>query len=390
MAARALPLARALAQRGQRVRVILPPWDCPSDTGRTWEDCGVQVVNLSLPPSFPLWRHLALAWRLTREALADRPDIVHCFKPKAYAGLTGMALWYPARLSMIRPGLIMDTDDWEGKGGWNDLEDYGRLQRRIFAFQERWGLTHCHHVTVASRALETLAWSLGIPPARVTYLPNGANLDPSSPPQAAKVRRRHHLADHPVILLYTRFFEFNLRFPIAVMRRVVEAEPRARLLVVGKGLFGEERVFLDLARQAGLGDHVIPAGWVERSELPAYFGAAQVALYPYDDTLINRTKCSAKLVELMAAGVPVVASRVGQNGEYIQHGTSGRLVEAGDDAAMAAAVVELLRDQSLRQSLGEEARRRIAVGFTWDHLAERVERAYEEILSTEGPRMVAS
>ena len=67
---------------------------------------------------------------------------------------------------------------------------------------------------------------------------------------------------------------------------------------------------------------MIPAGWVERSELPAYFGAAQVALYPYDDTLINRTKCSAKLVELMAAGVPVVASRVGQNGEYIQHGKS--------------------------------------------------------------------
>ena len=71
---------------------------------------------------------------LVRETLAWRPDVVHTFKPKAYSGLAAEWLW---RFHRDRLRLVMDTDDWEGAGGWNDLAPYGPLQKRIFA-RQRW------------------------------------------------------------------------------------------------------------------------------------------------------------------------------------------------------------------------------------------------------------
>jgi glycosyltransferase involved in cell wall biosynthesis len=78
----------------------------------------------------------------------------------------------------------------------------------------------------------------------------------------------------------------------------------------------------------------------------------------------------------MAAAVPVVADRVGQNGEYIEHGISGLLVAPGDTEAFVMAVVRLLRDRALAQSLGAAAQQRIRTEFTWQKLAGEVESAY--------------
>jgi glycosyltransferase involved in cell wall biosynthesis len=118
------------------------------------------------------------------------------------------------------------------------------------------------------------------------------------------------------------------------------------------------------------------AGWVEPAQLANCLAAADVAIYPLDDNLLNRARCSAKLVDLMAAGLAIVAEDVGQSSEYIEHGRSGLLVEAGDRGAFARCVVKLLRDKSLRGALGNEARRRVCEEFAWEKLVERIESAY--------------
>ena len=61
------------------------------------------------------------------------------------------------------------------------------------------------------------------------------------------------------------------------------------------------------------------------------------------------------LVEAFASGVPAVASHVDGIGEVVQEGQNGFLVPPGDTAAMAAAVVRLLKDESLRRTMGEHA-----------------------------------
>jgi len=407
MSARALPLARALAARGHRVCLVLPPWNFPEDSGKTQLDAGVQITNIKLPPRVPGLAHLLITWRLMRATMAEKPDVVHCFKPKAYAGLAAFVLWLGRLLHLTHVRLVVDSDDWEGRGGWNEIEPYSHLQRGFFAWQEQWGLTHADAITVASRTLQAMVWSLGFPPQRTFYIPNGSagpNAPPtvwsattpivatggtaSTPTVAAPApdampalwsATTPIVANEgtPTVLLYTRFFEFKLERAVAIVQGIVKAAPAAHVLVVGAGLHGEERAFLSHVDAAGLSAHVTYTGWLDPSELPAYFAAAQVAIYPFDDTLVNRTKCAVKLIDLLSAGVPVVADRVGQNAEYIEHGVSGILVEPGDTAEFVAWVVRLVNDATMRDSLGENARRRMSDRFRWDDLAGRLEDAYK-------------
>ncbi len=385
MSVRALPMAQALVAKGHQVSIILPPWSYPQDSGRKWEEDGVSLCNITLPPRFPLLWHLMVTWRLVRQALLLRPDVIHCFKPKGYAGLAALAVWLLKRLGLTKARLVVDSDDWEGKGGWNEIEPYTWLQQRFFAWQEQWGLTHCDALTVASRALATIAWSLGVEPGKVFYVPNGVVSSFEFRVSSSESNTQYPISniqftDHLTVLLYTRFFEFAVERAVAIFQRVLAEVPEARLLVVGKGFFGEEERLKELMREAGIADHLAYVDWVEPDELPTYFAAADVSIYPYDDTLTNRTKCSVKLTDLMAAGVPVVADDVGQNGEYIEHGVSGLLVPAGDMDTFAGSVVKLLHDESLRAKLGKGAQRRVFEEFNWGKLAERVEEAYQRIV----------
>ncbi len=395
MSVRALPMAKALVARGHAVTMLLPPWQNPEDAGRCWEEDGVAVENISLPPGIPGLLHLLTAFRLVRRALALHPDVVHFFKPKAYSGL---AHWLLACLTRTRrPRLVVDSDDWEGAGGWNEIGGYTPAQRRFFAWQERWGLTHADAVTVASRTLEGLVWALGVPPQRVFYVPNGVAGEQEARSKGQEARSDHSCTLHPApcILLYTRFFEFPVSRVIEVLLRVRQRIPEARLLVVGKGLFGEEEEFLRIATQSGLTVRrdvplslspsplvplspadVIYLGWVPADTLPAHFAQADLAIYPFDDTLVNRAKCAVKLLDLLAAGVPVVAEAVGQNREVIRHGETGWLVAPGDVVAFAEAVTQLLENTQLRQRLGRAAAQDVRRRFAWERLVGTVARAY--------------
>ena len=352
------------------------------------QDAGVEIENIELPAGVPGWFHASTTRRLAQRALDFQPEVIHCFKPKAYAGLAAWWLWQLKRAGRVKARLIVDTDDWEGAGGWNDQvkrqssavsrqssaasSQYSWAQKKMFAWQEQWGLTHNDGVTVASRALQSIVWSLGVRPEHVKYVPNGV-VNSESRIQNLEFRIPHSQWH---ILLYTRFFEFKIERVLEVLRRVVAQEPGAKLVVVGRGFNGEEEQLLLQAEAIRLRGSIEYAGWVDVADLSAFFAQASVAIHPFDDTLINRAKCSVKLIDLLSAGVPVVADAVGQNTEYIRHNETGLLVPGGDAAAMANAVVDLLRDREKAARLGAQAARDVAERFSWDRLVESVEQVY--------------
>ncbi len=378
MSVRALPLARALVQRGHAVTILIPPWDDPARAGRVWADAGVQVVNVPLPAPIPLFFHIWLTRTLVAQAVALRPDVIHFFKPKAFAGLAHVALWALRQLAGDRlpVRLVLDADDWEQ--AWNAVLPYQPWQKKFFAWQEQWGLRHADAVTVASRQLSTLAEQVRGQPS-IFYAPNGGQPALQAPATAAQIeaaRQTWQLGPGPVVLLYSRLAEFGLERIVSLVRRVAQHVPAARWLVVGQGLHGEHTRLADLLRQAGQSDRVIFTGWLPAENLPAMFAVAGVAAFPYDNTLLNRTKCSVKLIDLLGAGVPVVADAVGQNCEYIESGVSGVLVQPEDDAAFGVAIIALLQSPEQRRQLGQAAALQIKTNFDWLHLAAEVERAY--------------
>lgn len=371
MRRRALPLGKALAARGHRVRVVVPPWDWPADAGRQWQEDVVEVRCLALGPSVPGFSLPVLLAGLVRATLDAQPQVVHCFKPKAYAGLAAFVLWYARRVGLWQGRLVVDSDDWEGPGGWNDRGGYSRAQRHFFAWQERWGLLHADGVTVASHTLQALARSLGVPPQRLHYLPNGIPPWAIVQGEGGSVRRRHGMGNGPVVLCYTRFVGCSPERWAEIIAGVAAQAPSARFLVVGTGLGGEERELEARILAQGLTENVTLAGWIPEEELPGYFAAADLALFPLDDSLVNRARCPAKLADLLAAGVPVLAEAVGEVKTYIPDGMSGLLLPPGSHPSKwGAEAVALLGDPLRRRQMGIAAQRRMLEEFGWDRLVE--------------------
>jgi glycosyltransferase involved in cell wall biosynthesis len=369
MRSRALPLARALVQRGHAVDMLMPPWQTPHEANRTWEEDGVAIRYVSLRGGMA-----ATAARLVRETLRRRPHVVHAFKPKAYSGLVVWWLWHFHR-HHIR--VVTDSDDWEGWGGWNELAPYSRLQKSFFAWQEKWGLRHCHALTVASRSLQSLAWAHGAPAAQLFYLPNGPGIS-SDTTGAAERRRELNLAQRPVVLLYSRLFEFDSGRLVAILARVKAAVPDLAILAVGAGLYQADTQHLrQQFAETGLLESVVDIGWLPEAELPATLAAADVGLYLMDDTLLNRAKCPVKLADVAAVGLPLVAEAVGQVPEYVIHGETGLLRPSGDVEGLAGDVCRLLHDPLERERLSTAARRHIEQNFSWLNLAAHAELAYQ-------------
>lgn len=375
-AARAFPLAAALAERGHAVTLLVPPYDNPAESGQEYLRDGVRVISVH-SGAHSARNVFAVAARLVRAARALQPDVVHAFKPVGYAALA--AIWL-ARTG--GPPLVVDTDDWEGTGGWNDVNDYPALWRRFFDYQERWLLTHARAVTVASRTLQTQAWGYGARPERVVYVPNcpTARFRDFQTPPAEAVRAARSRLDVPEgapLAMYAGFVNRNDVLDMAV-RAIVAARrqaPDAMLAIVGDGT-GLAAVRAE-AERLGLNDCVRFPGWVQAADMPAMLAAADVAVYPYRDTLINRSKCSIKILEYMAAGKAIVTHRVGQNVEYLEHMQSGWLCEPGDEAGFAEALGRLLADRGLAARLGANAQARVRQKFDWSRWVGVVEQAYD-------------
>lgn len=387
--ARALPLGRALARRGHTVALFVPPYDSLEDAGHRWADGGVDVINLTLPAlgrGGAAW-HLWLGWRLFLAVRRWQPDVAHVFKPKGPSGLAGMLLRgisprFPISASP-RPRVIIDADDWEGPGGWNDdpRMGYTAAQRRFFAWQERYGLSHADAWTVTSQCLRERAIAFGAVPEHVFILHNGmesSNIEhrtSNTPPPPSPIPHSIFDIPHstspiphpPSAILYTRFAGVRPADVADIWARVRVLRPDATLTVVGRGVGGEEAA---LAAMEG----VAVRGWIEPASLPEVLATATLAIVPWADTPSNRARHSAKVLELMAAGVPVVAYAVGEL--PVTLGGGGVLVSPGDTATFAATVAGLLADPARAAALGPVARERARTLFNWDVLAERALQAY--------------
>lgn len=381
--ARMLPLAVELQALGHSVVIIAPPYTNPEDSGRSETLEGVPLRNIALGPGNKVLAAPFLAWRMLRAALAEKPDLIHLFKPKGYGGLAAMVLLLLKKAGVGLPPLLLDTDDWEGSGGMNELQGYSSLEKRFYAFQERWLLTRAVALTVASRELERMAGDLGVPGERVLYLPNCVRERPAGDGSAIRQRLGIDPAT-PMVLLYTRFFEFEQEKLARIFAEIHTHVPSVRFLIVGQGRHNEEAQLMAAARAGGFAENLLSAGWVEPADLPDYLAAADVAIYPFADTLVNRCKCPAKATELLMAGCPLVADRVGQLPEYIQADLSGILCDPADWGAIARETVALLNNPGRRKSMGAAGRAHLCSTFAWSLFAAKLDEFYLKMVSKDG------
>lgn len=145
--------------------------------------------------------------------------------------------------------------------------------------------------------------------------------------------------------------------------------PASRLLVVGDGpQRGELEAALAAASLSGAAELT---GAVSHQEVPGLLASMDVAVAPYPESGPFYFS-PLKVYEYQAAGLPVVASRVGQLARLIEDETGGLLVPPGDAGALARALNRLRRDPGLAARLARAGRRRVAAEHTWRAVARQI------------------
>ncbi|MGC4030156.1 MAG: glycosyltransferase family 4 protein [Tepidisphaeraceae bacterium] len=164
---------------------------------------------------------------------------------------------------------------------------------------------------------------------------------------------------------------------IDAARLLRDRYPDCRFRIIGSALFGEddyEREIRDAVRQHGLEQTVEFTGF--RADVINAIGELDVLVH----ASITGEPFGQVIVEGMAAGKPVVATRGGGVPEIVVDDVTGLLVPMGDAAAMAAAIDRLLADATLRKTMGLAGRQRVADHFMIRHTAEKIQRVYDELL----------
>ncbi|WP_119070338.1 glycosyltransferase family 4 protein [Rubrobacter indicoceani] len=146
--------------------------------------------------------------------------------------------------------------------------------------------------------------------------------------------------------------------------------PGSRLLVVGDG---PERGGLERdLEERGLLEYARFTGAVGPDEVPGLLASMDVGVAPYPSGGEDFYFSPLKVYEYLAAGLPVVASRVGQVGEIVESGRNGLLYRPGDIAALAGSLMLLEGDITLRETLGAAGRESVLDGHTWEAVAAEI------------------
>lgn len=192
---------------------------------------------------------------------------------------------------------------------------------------------------------------------------------------ADRIRQRFAIPpDADVALFLGRLTrDMGVQVLLDALPALFAGSPSVQVVIAGASGELREAVAASAARWPG---HVHCAVDVPEEELPLFYAAATVVVAP---TLGARACGSLAAAEAMAAGKPVVATRIGGIPEYVSHGETGLLVPPGDAPALAEGVLELLRDRPRLTEFGRQGRERAAALFDGERTSTQIERLLREV-----------
>ena len=376
-----LPLARYLAQAGHEPHMLMlhPTFDRLRRRRFVIEGMHCAYVGqmhvYGLPGERRHFSASELAAVSLRGALALalatvrlRPDVIHVAKPQPINGLAGVLA------AQSGGALYVDCDDYEA-----EANRFGSAwQQRVVAWWEDQLPRMARGVSVNTRFLYNRLHRLGIPERRLRYVPNGVDIERCMPCDVRRVRALRAalgLTDNPtaVYLGAISSVAHGVHLLIDAWTLLRERMPSARLVIIGDG--DDRPALMTYARMRGLQQTVIWAGRVPAEAAPAWLAVGDCSVDPVDDTPAAAARSPLKIVESMAAGVPVVTGDVGDRRDMLGC-DAGLIVSPGDPHTLADGIETLLSDPAQRACLARGARAQ-AERYRWDRLAEIWQTLYE-------------
>lgn len=366
--------ARELARRGHAVHVFTAA--SPSQPGLAAYEAIDGVHLHRLRPllqvgNAPVIPALALALR--------RFDVVHLHYPFVF----GAELVRLAAALTRTPLVLSFHNDLIGQGLRGAF--FTQYQRASAAVSVATAARLCA-VSLDHYHSSHLAASLARPtadrPEFVVELPNGVDIRHFSYPGSRIDFDRYRIPSDARILAFVAALDHAHHFK--GLDRLLVAMPRLPqdtwLLVVGDGELraGYERQ----ARTLGIAERTVFAGRVDHDALPAFYRSSHVTVLPSSPP----ESFGMVLIESLACGTPVVASRIPGVRTVVEDGGDGLLVDTANPETLAHAITSLLADDDRRSAMGRRGREKVERCYAWESIGARLEAIYTDVLAEQTRR----
>jgi glycosyltransferase involved in cell wall biosynthesis len=349
-AMRTLSEVRGIKKRGYRVILACQPGTYLDRSGR---EHALEVLPLDMNRFLPALLKLSLFLRREKVDLIN----AHGYRDHLLSVLAG-------RIAGVKVIIRTKHNHVPLKGGAFSRFIYGRLTDRIITISG-----HIKNVMISS----------GIDPSRITAIHTAVDLHYFSPrPKNGQLRNEFGLPpDCPVIGSVARLSDRKgMPFLLDALKPLADQGKQFSCLIVGGGgSSSEEKIALLKGQAASLGltSRIVLTGL--RDDIPEILSLIDIFVLPSLDEGLGRS-----LVEAMAAGKPVVASRVGGIPEAVEDGKTGFLVPPGDARALAEALSFMLEHPAQTTEMGRRGRERAARLFDEERMVDRICSLYRELL----------
>lgn len=361
-----LDLASHLDRRLFSPRVVSTAGGGAMEEELTGRGIPVHILDyrgLSLHPSraLPLSREALGFFRSFARILAEHKiSVIHAYLPAANVLGMAVAVWNRTRVRIVSKRALCRYK--EGHPAYSHFEDLANFAADAV-------MVNSHAVAEDVRRTERFV------EGKMFLVYNGMEIPADTPDGIRQVFPPDlELPESALAVSYVA----NLREDkahlclVEAARIVVAAVPDARFLLVGREDQEAASVRARI-RALGLECHVVLTG--PRTDVPAILRSTRVVAHPGEQEGLSNA-----ILEAMAAGVPVVASRAGGNPEAVSDGETGLLVPSGDPGALASAILELLRDPERAETMGQTGRERVRERFSLGSMVAAVEETYLELI----------
>jgi glycosyltransferase involved in cell wall biosynthesis len=334
------------------------------------------AIRLGVPAESASVLHARFTWRadhlirylksfarvifdLRKKVISANPDLIHANSVRAGLVVTLATLG-------LNKQVVWHIHDLLPRHPFNSLiRAVGLLSRRTRV------------IAVAQASADRFIGFLRPLRKRVTVIPNGVDLERFYPELNTRQKIRGELqlgADAPVIGIIGRLTPSKGQMELLrAFKRVVSEFPNATLLIAGAPAFNQEHEYAELlkrtAAEPGISNRVLMLG--ARDDVAAVMQAL-------DLLVVNSSSeaCCLVVLEAMASGVPVLATRTGGTPELIEHGRNGWLISWGDVNALNRAIVKLIGEPALRARLAQHGRAHVKSKFSTERFMTEIEGFY--------------
>jgi glycosyltransferase involved in cell wall biosynthesis len=242
----------------------------------------------------------------------------------------------------------------------------------------KWLLNSADCVIGPSQELVESFVKLGINPDKTCFISNGVDAEKFHPKvNGREIRGKYGIKPEQLVILCPRRLvtKNGVRYLIEAIPQIIDVNPDTRCLIVGDG---DEREMLHRrVVELKIADNVIFTGRIDNSVMPAYYAVSNIVVLP---SLIEATSIAG--LESMAMGKPLVATNIGGIPQIVDDGETGVLVPPGDPKRLAEGIISLLSDDTRRQIMGVNARKKVEAAFSWDVIAEKILNIYSRLIES--------